>query len=73
MAVSVKKREGESASALAYRFSKKVKQSGVLRESRRRRFHTRPENKNKRRQSAIRREGKRLEVEKAKKLGTFWK
>jgi len=73
MAVGVKKREGESPNALAYRFSKKVQQSGVLRESRRRRFHMRPENRNKRRLSALRREEKRKEVEKAKKLGTFWK
>ena len=73
MAVGVKKREGESSSTLAYRFSKKVQQSGVLREFKKRRFHPRPENRNRRRKSALRREEKRREVERSKKLGTFWK
>jgi len=51
MPVSVKRREGESGTALAYRFSKRVQRSGVLREARRRRFHQRKINKNKRTKS----------------------
>jgi len=73
MAVRVKKREGEAPSALVYRFTKKVQRSGVLREARKRRFHHRKVNKNRRRKSAIHREQRRLEIEKSKKLGTFWK
>lgn len=73
MAVGVRKRDGEPANTLAYRFSRRVQQSGVLRESKKRRFHHRTVNKNKRRKTALRREQKRIEVEQAKKLGTFWK
>ena len=67
--VEVKKDEGESFGSLIYRFNKKIQQSGVLREARRRRFRVRQENKNQRRFSALRREEKRLVMEKAKKLG----
>lgn len=73
MAVGVKKRDGESSNTLVYRFGRRVQQSGVLREAKKRRFHTRTINRNKRRESALRREKKRAEVEKAKKQGTFWK
>ena len=73
MAVGVNKREGESESTLVYRFGRRVQQSGVLREAKKRRFHTRTINRNRRRKNALRMEKKRLEVEKAKKLGEFWK
>jgi len=71
MAVVAKKREGESPTALVYRFSKKVQRSGVLREARSRRFHSRKVNKNMRRKSALHREKKSKQIEKAKKMGTF--
>ena len=73
MAVTVKKRDGESPTALVYRFSKRVQRSGVLREARKRRFHKRKVNKNRRRKSALHRERRSAEVEKSKKMGTFWK
>ena len=73
MPVTVKKREGESATALVYRFSKKVQRSGVLREARSKRFHSRKTNRNMRRKSALHREKKSAEIEKAKRTGTFWK
>jgi len=73
MAVTVKKRDGESQTALAYRFSKKVQRSGILREARKRRFHSRKVNRNRRRKSALHREKKSADVAKAKKMGTFWK
>jgi len=73
MAVKVNKRDGESGTALVYRFSKKVQRSGILRESRSRRFHDRKVNKNKRRRSALHREKKSAEIVKAKKMGTFWR
>lgn len=67
--MEVRKKEGESASALIYRFGKKVQQSGVLREAKKRRFKHRLINRNKRRVSALHREEKRKEIERARKLG----
>jgi len=67
--VVIKKKEGESASSLIFRFTKKVQQSGVLREAKGRRFSARKENKMKRRLSALHRLNKKNELEKAKKTG----
>ena len=67
--VKVVKKEGESASALIFRFSKKIKQSGVLKEARKRRFHGRAPNKRKRRVSAKHRDEKKREIDRMKKLG----
>lgn len=67
--VKVTKKEGESASALMFRFSKKIKQSGVLKEAKKRRFRSRPLNKRKTRLSALHRESKKQEMTRLKKLG----
>ena len=67
--VEVRKEEGETFGSLLYRFNKKIQQSGVLKEAKKRRFYKRSENRNQRRVSAVRRVGKRQEMEKAKKLG----
>ncbi len=67
--VKVIKKEGESASALIFRFSKKIKQSGVLREAKKRRSRARPLNKRKRRLSALHRVSKKKEIERLRKLG----
>jgi len=69
--MELKRREGESVSAFLYRFSKKMQQSGVLKEAKKRRTRGRAVNKNKRRVGAIYRDEKRVEIETAKKLGTF--
>lgn len=69
--IRLKRKEGESSSSLVYRFSKKVMRSGVLREARKRRYNERPVNRNKRRASALHREKKRKEIEKARRMGTF--
>ncbi|MBI4085503.1 MAG: 30S ribosomal protein S21 [Candidatus Liptonbacteria bacterium] len=68
-AVEVKKRGGESTSALLYRFSKKVRQSGVVKEFRKRKFHGRTHGKRQRRLSALHREKKKTEIKRMKKLG----
>ncbi|OGY56837.1 MAG: hypothetical protein A2Y84_01710 [Candidatus Colwellbacteria bacterium RBG_13_48_8] len=68
--ITLRKKEGESNSSLVYRFSKKVVQSGVLKEVKKHRFHPRNVNRRKRRASALHRERRKLEVEKAKRLGT---
>ena len=69
MPIEAKKREGESPAALISRFLKKIQQSGVLREAKKRRFHARNLNHAKRRISALHREQKKKEVYRAKKLG----
>ncbi|MBI2035308.1 MAG: hypothetical protein HYT12_01345 [Candidatus Liptonbacteria bacterium] len=67
--MQVRKKEGESASSLMYRFTKKVQQSGVLKEAKKRRFSGRLPNKTKRRRLALKREIKKAEVARQKKLG----
>ncbi len=69
MAIEVKKREGESVGSMLYRFTKKVQQSGVLRETKRRRFRSRPLSRIKRKSSALHRVKKLAERERARKLG----
>lgn len=69
MAVEVRKKEGESASSMLYRFTKKVQQSGILKEAKKRRFHKRNESKLKRKLSAIHRVEKKQEMERMRKLG----
>ncbi len=67
--MEIRKKEKESVTGLLYRFSLKMKQSGILREVKKRRFYHRPPNRRKTRIAAIYREGKKKELEKAKKLG----
>ncbi|MDD4931321.1 MAG: 30S ribosomal protein S21 [Candidatus Colwellbacteria bacterium] len=69
MAITVKKKEGESAGSVIFRFSKKVQQSGVLLEVKRRRFLKRPQNARSRHLSALHCIGKKAEYEKMKKEG----
>jgi ribosomal protein S21 len=67
--MEIKKREGESPNSLIFRFTKKTQQSGVLKETRKRRFYKRSTSRIKRRASALHRRKKRQEFERAKKLG----
>ena len=67
--IETKKRSSESPSALLFRFTKKIKRSGVLKEARGRRFKGREISRIKRKISAIHRARKREEVERMKKLG----
>ncbi|PIU98382.1 30S ribosomal protein S21 [Candidatus Wolfebacteria bacterium CG03_land_8_20_14_0_80_40_12] len=69
--MEIKRREGEPISAFLYRFSKKIQQSGVLREVKKRRYKDRAVSRLKRRLSALHRERKRKEVQRAKKMGTM--
>ncbi|MBI2888630.1 MAG: hypothetical protein HYY10_01775 [Candidatus Liptonbacteria bacterium] len=69
--IETRKKEGESASALFFRFSRRVKRSGVLKESKSRRFRKRPASRVKRRISAIHREAKKQEIERMKKAGVL--
>jgi ribosomal protein S21 len=69
MAIEAKKKEGESGQSLLYTFTRKVKRSGIVKEIRHRKYHTRATSRIKRRSSAIHREEKRVDVERQKKLG----
>lgn len=65
----VQKKDGETTGSLLYRFSKKVQQSGILKEAKKRRFYKRSINDTKRKLSAIHRENQKKERERLKKLG----
>lgn len=67
--LSVRKKEGETGGSLLYRFTKKIRQGGVLSEAKKRRFYKRSQNRSKRKLAAIYREEKKKEVAKAKKMG----
>ncbi|MBI4094583.1 MAG: 30S ribosomal protein S21 [Candidatus Liptonbacteria bacterium] len=67
--IEVKKKEGESANALLFRFTKKVKRSGILREAKKRRFRRRSVSRQKKRVSAHHREKKKKEIARLRKLG----
>ena len=69
MAIEVRKKEGEQGNTLLYSFTRRVKRSGILRETRARRFRDRPTSRRKRKLSAIHRALKRGEMERQKKLG----
>jgi ribosomal protein S21 len=69
MAIEVRKKEGEPGNSLLYSFTRRVKRSGILRETRARRFTARPVSRRKRKLSAIHRADKRVELERQKKLG----
>ncbi|MBU4348493.1 30S ribosomal protein S21 [Patescibacteria group bacterium] len=65
----VKRKEKESISSLLYRFTKKIKRSGILREARKRRYATRDISRVKRKLSAIHREEKKKEIQRDIKMG----
>jgi ribosomal protein S21 len=69
MAIEARKKEGESGQSLLYSFTRKVKRSGIVKEIRHRKFHTRTTSRIKRRLSAIHREEKKADVDRQKKLG----
>lgn len=67
--IEVRRKENESPNSLLFRFTKKVRQGGIMPETRKRRFTKRPQNRGKRRLSAIFRAEKRAEISRLKKLG----
>ncbi|MFH1162161.1 MAG: 30S ribosomal protein S21 [Candidatus Jorgensenbacteria bacterium] len=69
MPLEVRKKEGESVGSFLYRFNKKVQQSGVIREVKKRQFRSRPKNKQKRRLGALYRLQKKEEFARSRKLG----
>lgn len=69
MPIEAKKREGENAGSLIYRFNRKIQQSGLVKEARKRVFTDRPENRRKRRAGALYKIAKNSEIAKVKKYG----
>ncbi len=69
MPIEVTKKEGENAGSFLFRFTKRVRQSGIMKESKKRRFSARPENKGKRRKRALYRMEMEHTLEKKKKYG----
>jgi ribosomal protein S21 len=67
--IEVRKRKGESVNSLVYRFSKRVQQSGILKEAKKRRYKTRNVNKRKKRLAALYRINKEKEIKRLAKLG----
>jgi ribosomal protein S21 len=67
--MEVRRRKNENVSSFLYRFSKRVQQSGVLKEVRKRRARTRPKNRGKRRLTALYKASKKNEIAKLKKYG----
>lgn len=67
--IESKKKEGESVNSLLFRFNKRVKHSGVMKEMKKRRFKDRTVNKNKRRRTALYKVSKKEELKQARKYG----
>ncbi len=69
MALEITKRDRESSQGLIRRFSKRVKQSGVLIRARKRKYKQRKKSRQLKNRAALRREEKKKEYQKKKKLG----
>ncbi len=67
--LEVRKRQNESPNSLMFRFNKRVKQSGLVKEARKRRFATRKTSKIKRKSSALHKATQQQEYTRKKKLG----
>ncbi|MFZ2299526.1 MAG: 30S ribosomal protein S21 [Candidatus Moraniibacteriota bacterium] len=69
--IQVRKKERETAESLIRRFSRRVQQSGVLRQVRKQRFHQPEQSRAKRREGALYKVKIRKEINRVKKLGKF--
>ncbi|MDD5726046.1 MAG: 30S ribosomal protein S21 [Patescibacteria group bacterium] len=67
--VEVKKKKGETFDSLLRRFQRRMQQGGIALEARKQRFHEHEPNRNKSRESALRRETKRQQYEYLLKTG----
>ncbi len=67
--LEVRKRQNESPNSLMFRFNKRVKQSGLIKEARKRRFTIRKTSKYKRKLSALHKASQQREYAHKKKMG----
>ncbi len=69
MALEIKRNERETSQNLVRRFSRRMKQSGILLRTRRARFKKREKSRQMRKKSALRREQLKKEYEQMEKMG----
>lgn len=69
MVLEIKKEGRETSQNLVRRFSRRMKQSGILLRARKSRFKKKPKSKQMKKRSALRREELKKEYEKMEKLG----
>lgn len=69
MPLKVQKQGRESSQSIVRRFTQKLRRSGILVEVRKKRFRVREESAQLQKRSALRREQKKQEYQKLKKLG----
>ena len=69
MAFDIKKQERETNLSLVRRFTKRIKESGIIRAAKKSRFAQRPQSKTKRKVAALRRIVKKKEYDTLAKLG----
>lgn len=69
--IQVKRKERETAESLIRRFSRRVQQSGVLKQVRKLRFRAEEQSREKRRAGALYKVKIRKEISRLKKLGKF--
>ena len=69
MSIELKRKPNESLNIFLRRFSERVKRSGVLDQSKRGQFYTKPQSKLLRRASALQRKADREKMEYLRKLG----
>jgi len=69
MALEIKKRERETAQSLIRRFSRRVRESGLLIRARKIRFRGKEKSKQMKKRAALRREEIKKEYERLEKMG----
>ncbi len=67
--IEIKKKEGESVNAFLFRFTKKIQRSGIIKQSKKTRYHDRNQNVRARKESALYRLNKKKETNRLKRLG----
>ncbi len=67
--IEVKKNPNENNSSVLRRFSRRIQESGIIRKVKSNRYNVRKESKLKSKKGALKRMGRRKEIEKLKKLG----
>lgn len=67
--IEVKKNPNENNSSILRRFTRKMQEAGIVRHVKKNRYNLRQESKLKLKRSALKRMGRRKEIEKLKKQG----
>ena len=73
MALKVQRKDRENTQNLIRRFTKMIRQSGILRQTRKKQFHQRPTSSLLKKRAALRREKLKKEYKRLKKLGQIKK